>query len=376
MKSSPSALSMPVLILVTLVFFAGCAGVSGSPSPNPTPAPAPHGTFVFVSGANSITDPIYGYRLNPDVTLTPIPGSPFPIHGSVAASGKFLLVTNGTTLTSYRVNPATGMPTQVGSAALAPFSDTIGADARNVYVVGDSGDIGTFIYGFSIADSGALTPVPGSPYISGGPCSECPMPLFPNLALNNNFLALSIVGFHGAGGIAVYPRDSNGGLGQGQGTGIQEQSGVALQPSGNVAFSLDFSMGAVNSYLLDPMGKAAPGMSLDTSTFGAADETVDATGKFLLVLDMAGSVNVFTIDSATAAFKHIGASDPAGDGANLMAMDPTGRFVIVAQASNQAIPAPPDQITVFTFDPATATMKKLQSYPVGELPFRIAFVSQ
>src|SRR5579864_3382957 len=201
MKNSNSALNMPILILGLLVLFTGCAGLSANPSPNLVPTSAAHGTFVFVSGANSITDPIYGYRLDPDGTLASIPGSPFPIHGSVAASGKFLLVTNGTTLTSYRVNPATGMPTQAGNAAVAPFSDTIGADARNVYVVGDSGDIGTFIYGFSIADSGTLTPVPGSPYISGGPCPECPMPLFPNLALSNNFLALSIVGFHGAGGI-------------------------------------------------------------------------------------------------------------------------------------------------------------------------------
>ena len=115
MKSSPSALSMPVLVLVTLVFFAGCAGVSGSPAPNPTPAPAPHGTFVFVSGFNGNVQQTNGFRLNPDGTLTSISGSPFPIAGDLAVSGSFLIGRGGKDLTSYRVNPGSGRQVAVDS---------------------------------------------------------------------------------------------------------------------------------------------------------------------------------------------------------------------------------------------------------------------
>jgi len=57
-------------------------------------------------------------------------------------------------------------------------------------------------------------------------------------------------------------------------------------------------------------------------------------------------------------------------------MDPSGRFVIVAQSSFLGSPPAPDQITVFTFDPATGAMKKLQSYPVGKAPGRITIVSE
>jgi 6-phosphogluconolactonase (cycloisomerase 2 family) len=103
---------------------------------------------------------------------------------------------------------------------------------------------------------------------------------------------------------------------------------------------------------------------------------VDPTGKFLLGVDGNGTVHVFTLDSATATFGHIGTSEPAGNGANLMAIDPSGRFVIVAQSSNLALSAPPDQITVFTFDPVSGAMKKLQSYPVSKSPARIAIVAE
>ena len=107
------------------------------------------------------------------------------------------------------------------------------------------------------------------------------------------------------------------------------------------------------------------------------DEVVDPTGKFLLAIGSTGVVHVFSINPATAAISQIGTSESVGSGANLIAMDPSGRFVMVTQASNQGTPPPPDQITVFTFDPATGAMKKLpKSYPVGKLPARITVVAE
>jgi len=374
MKEFNSALSMPALALITLVFFAGCASLSGNPAPNPTAAPAAHGTFVYVSGSTAgpatLTD---GYRLNPDGTLTTLAGSPFPIAGELAASGSFLISVSQSGLTSYRVNRATGVPAPAASATVPTFVDTLGADARNVYVAGASDDIGTFIYGFSIAESGALTPVPGSPYIFGGPCDQCPLPLFPNLSLNNNFFALSMEGFRGSGGISVYRRDSNGSLTPGGFAGFEGVSAAALQPrAGNVAFSLS---GGIISYQLDPNGTPRQAMTLDPG-IDARDETVDATGNFLLVLDSSGAVHVFSIDSATGNFSPLSTSEPAGDGVSLMAMDPSGRFAIVAQSSEGGFLSTPDRITVFAFNPASGTMKKLQSYPLDQSPFRIAFVAE
>jgi hypothetical protein len=252
--------------------------------------------------------------------------------------------------------------------------DTLGADGRNVYLAGSNGDIGTFIYGFSIADSGALTPVRGSPYIFGGPCDQCPLPLFPNLSLNNNFLALSVDGYRGLGGISVYKRDSNGSLTPGGFTGFGTDSAAALQPpAGNVAFSL--VVGRITSYYLDPNGTPAQAMA-DPTGLDAIDETVDPTGKFLLVLDSSGAVHAFSIFSASATFSELTTSEPAGDGATLMTIDPSGHFVIVAQSSEAGFLPTPDRLTVFTFDPVSGAIKKLQSYPMDKSPFRIAFVTE
>jgi hypothetical protein len=365
---------LPILLLALLVLFTGCAGLSENPSPNPAPTSAAHGTFVFVSGSTSgiFTD---GYRLNPDGTLTLIPGSPFPIGGAVAASGSFLMSISQNGLVSYRVDSATGVPLQAASAVVPTFVDTLGADAHNVYVAGANDAIGSFIYGFSLDDSGMLTSVPGSPYISGGPCDQCPFPIFPNLALNNNFFVLSVEGFRGIGGISIYRRDRNGSLTPGGFTGFEGHSAAALQPrGGNVAFSL--IAGNVTSYHLDANGTPTQVMTLDAARFDAIDETVDATGKFLLVADSSGAVHVFSIDSATGNFSPLSTSEPAGDGVTLMAMDPSGRFAIVAQSSEGGFLSTPDRITVFAFDPASGTMKKLQSYPLDQSPFRIAFVAE
>jgi DNA-binding beta-propeller fold protein YncE len=106
------------------------------------------------------------------------------------------------------------------------------------------------------------------------------------------------------------------------------------------------------------------------------DQVVDPTGKYLLALDTSGVVHILTI-GANAALSQIGTSESVGSGAGRIAIDPSGHFVIVVQASNLGTPAPPDQLTVFTFDPASAAMKKLPgTYPVGKLPVRIAIVSE
>jgi 6-phosphogluconolactonase (cycloisomerase 2 family) len=343
--------------------------------PSPTPTPAAHGTFIFVSGVATSGQPTDGYRLNSDGTLTQIPGSPFAFNGLMAASGGFLMVASTHTLTSYKVDPATGIPSIAGNAVVSSTS-AITADAQDVYVAGTTPDnTSNVIYSFSIAGSGALTPLSGSPFLFGGACFFCDNP--DSLAVNKNFLAVGGVGFHSVGDFSVFPRSANGTLGNAQGLGTDEQGAVAIQhPTGNVAFAIDGSLGAINSYHIDSTGKPAAGSTLFSGTSGFMDEIIDATGKFLLSVDSSGVVHVFTIDSATAAFSQIGTSESAGNGALQIAMDPSGRFVIVTQSSNQATPPPPDQITVFTFDPASGAMKKLQSYPVGKLPFRIAIVTE
>jgi 6-phosphogluconolactonase (cycloisomerase 2 family) len=381
MKEFNSALSLPILLLALLVLFTGCAGLSANPSANPAPTSAAHGTFVFVSGFDGNAQQTNGFRLSPDGTLTPIPGSPFPIAGDLVVSGSFLIGRGGKGLTSYRVDPGNGRPVPVDSVAI-PSAGVMAADAKNVYVNGSTSNFDSVIYGFRVGPSGALTPLPGAPYMyaqgcGGNPDIMCPMPTLGRMALNDTFFAVAEIGFHDSGGLVVISRESSGALQGVHKVGFSDQDRVALpHPGGNIVFSSNsMSTAGLTSYSLDPSGNPTAVTSFPINS-GITDEAVDPTGKFLFGVDGNGAVHVFTLDSATATFGHIGASEPAGDGADLMAIDPSGRFVIVAQSSNLALSAPPDQITVFTFDPVSGAMKKLQSYPVGKFPGRIAIVAE
>ena len=385
MNKSFSAWSVLVLGLLMIAFLAGCGGVSGNPRPTPTPTPMPtppgatptptptptpaaaHGTFVFVNGVETPGQPTDTYRLNPDGTLTLATGSPFPVSGMLASSGSFLVVASGNSVTSNRVDATTGRPTPAGNA-LVGGSATVAADAHNIYVAGLTADNANWIiFGFTIGGAGLLTPLPGSPYQLTGACDLCNAPV--SMALNNSFVVVGTSGFHGAGGILVLPRAANGALGAPQPGGSAEQGAVALQPNGNSAFGIDSTFGAIDSWTLDAAGHPTAGPGVPPSgTVDFIDEVVDPTGKYLLAVDNTGTVHIFTI-GANASLSQIGTSEPTG-GADRIAIDPSGHFVTVLQES-------PDQINVFTFDPASAAIKKVPgTFPVGKLPVRIAIVSE
>src|SRR5690348_6760436 len=145
MNKSLNAWSVLVLCLLMSAFLAGCGGVSANPRPTPTPTPMPtppgatptptpaaaHGTFVFVNGVEVASQPTDTYRLNPDGTLTLATGSPFPISGLLASSGSFLAVASGNSITSYRVDATTGVPTAAGNTQVNA-SAAVAADAHDI----------------------------------------------------------------------------------------------------------------------------------------------------------------------------------------------------------------------------------------------------
>jgi hypothetical protein len=377
-----SAWSVLVLGLLMIAFLAGCGGVSANPRPTPTPTPMPtppgatptptpaaaHGTFVFVNGVEVPSQPTDTYRLNPDGTLTLATGSPFPVSGMLASSGSFLAVASGNSVTSYRVDATTGVPTAAGNA-LVNASAAVAADAHDIYVAGLSADKANWVvYGFSIGGIGLLTPLPGSPFQLIGTCELCAQPV--SIGLNNSFVVVGTSGFHGAGGILVLPRAANGTLGAPQPAGTNESAAVAVQPNGNSAFSIDGTFGAIDSWMIDAAGHPTAGPGVPPSaTLDFVDQVVDPTGRFLLALDTTGVVHIFTV-GANATLSQIGTSESVGSGADRIAIDSSGRFIIVVQES-------PDQLTVFTFDPASAAIKKLPgTFPVGKLPVRIEIVSE
>lgn len=375
MKNFASAGSFLAPALLLILTLAGCGGVSANPRPTPTPTPpgatptptpaAAHGTFVYFDSGSS---QVIGYRLNPDGTLTPLAGSPFAINGGLAAAGNFLAVSSLSTVSTYLVDASTGSLTLSGTGAVNG-NFAIAADSKNVYVAGNiPANTSTGIYGFALAANGTLTPLAGSPYVFTGACDLCDVPFA--LTLNNNVLIQGGTGFHGVGDFTTYARSAGGVLGKAQILGTDAEERVAIQhPGGNFSYALNIDDSSLSEFTIDATGKPTPGAQLFTGT--GQDLTVDNTGRFLLVVDNAGVVHIFTIDPAAGSMSQIGTSEAAGNGASGIAMDPSGRFVLVSQSAGAA-----SQITVFTFDPANGAMKKLQSYPQSNTPGTAVMVAR
>jgi len=383
MNKSHSAWSVLVLGLLMIAFLAGCGGVSANtPKPTPTPMPTPpgatptptpataHGTFVYFSTSASNT---VGYKLNPDGTLVLLAGSPFAVSGNLVAAGNFLAASSSNTVSTFQVDPASGALSPAGSGS-ASGAGSIAADTRNIYVTGNNpANNTTGIYGFAIAGNGALTPLAGSPFTFTGACDLCDVPS--SLALNNGFLVQGGVGFHTVGDFTVYARGAGGILGPAQILGTSAIGRVAVQhPGGSISYGLDPDTFSLDEFTIASSGKATPGPEIFVDF--PVDMLIDNSNKFLLVLDSGGVVHVFTINAGTGALSQIGTSEAAGTTASTFAMDTTGRFVFVAQDANPFSSSALKQITVFSFDPGSGAMKKLQSYPQAASPNRPAVVTR
>ena len=121
-------------------------------------------------------------------TLTPVPGSPFLTGGNgsrgglfatnrigVAIAGNFLFApnTDSATVSVFKIDPASGVLTPVAGSPFAtgnpvfPDNLAVSASPDGKFLMASSHAFGDITV-FSIASSGALSPVPGSPFRTVG----------------------------------------------------------------------------------------------------------------------------------------------------------------------------------------------------------------
>lgn len=142
----------------------------------------PSGKFAYVTNINPPNANISAYTIETG-GLLPIPGPPFPALPSysmaVDPSGKFAYVPNfsgfilvpgsvqGYTIdsTSGALTPISGSPVPTGPN---PTSIAIDPSGKFVYVANDDYPLPGNVLGYTINSStGALTPIPGSPFTAG-----------------------------------------------------------------------------------------------------------------------------------------------------------------------------------------------------------------
>jgi len=155
----------------------------GSPfasGPNAQLVVDPSGKFLYATD-DDVTGGVLAFAIDSAGALTPVPGSPFVIPGptgvgfnpepyGILDTGSFVYVAlSGTNrVAAFSVDSETGALTDVpGSPFLAGNAPSFFAIAKNFLYVVNAAD-GT-ISGYRInPGSGALKPVPGSPFGSGG----------------------------------------------------------------------------------------------------------------------------------------------------------------------------------------------------------------
>jgi DNA-binding beta-propeller fold protein YncE len=208
----------------------------------------PMGNFVFVANQNSST--ISCFSINSmSGALTPVPGSPFagvsnPFGVTVSPTGAFLFVSSfnagsgtGNTVSTFTINSSTGALTLAGSgvATASPAGITapigLATDGKFLFV-GDH--MAESVVSFSIAGSGALTPVSTLPTPASGcgvSCHHNPLRLaidpMDKFVFWTNVQAGTLVSFSNNNGtLAPITEVSTG----------QHPFGLAVDPTGSFIF--------------------------------------------------------------------------------------------------------------------------------------------
>ena len=366
------------ILFSSILFLAGCGGASNvsssAPLPPPTGASSAHGTFIYVRNDNSRTGTdgsISGFRMNRDGTLTALHGSPFSINGNLAVLGNFLLVADCQGVTSSRIDPLSGSLTPAAHTATSSgigflTVDPIAVDSGNVYR--GARDV---IYGFSIDDNGAFAAISGSPF-SFGPGNFVVDSM--SIGVQNSFLFASGSSVD-VSGLAAY-KIRNGALVYFSSEG-EAPDVLTLERSGTVAFAAGGSV--IESFVIDEAGTLRPGSKTLDNSGNVQALAIDPTGKFLAAIDTTAlsftdsHVAVFSIDPVTNNLTELGAPVATGEpGGSSITFDPSGRFILITHGGDELFS---NDLTVFSFDPASGTVTRIQSGPTGTNPGSVVVAS-
>jgi len=277
------------------------------------------GTVLYV--ANTTDQTISAFRLNAATgALAPVSGSPFATGVALSKlaadpAGKYLYTidTPDNRITTFVIDAGTGALTKA-SRAVARQAPTVLAVSRGTAPVTDT---------------------PKAAYVTNR---------------NSNSVSQYTIGSDGA------PTAMSTATVQ---TGSSPRS-IAVEPLGRYAYVADYLDNTVAMYSIDASTKALSNMPIMAA--GGTSPTAVATdpsGRFVFVSNYGwpggGTVSAYTIDAASGSLTAVAGSPfAAGNGSVSLTVDPTGRFVYVANLLN-------DTVTAFYIRPLTGALMRIDA---------------
>ena len=257
------------------------------------------------------------------------------------------------TITTFAIDPETGVPTQARVVPLAwnlqPHSLAVLPTGKSVYVVGY---YRSPVYAYSIdPDTGAWNGVPGSPFMTGV--------LPASIAVEPSGRYFYTAGYE-FGAVAVNRIEAAGGLLPLTGSPFAVLGGpfrIACEPSGRFIYVLSADSETVSALAIHTTGALFPVGSPVSVGTDPQSLTVDPSGRRLYVANRGSrDISAFAIDAATGALTAVAGSPfavpqpaPFMQFPEAIAIDPSGRAAFVACMGSMTL-------TSFLIDGATGAL--------------------
>jgi 6-phosphogluconolactonase (cycloisomerase 2 family) len=323
--------------------------------------PAQGASFVYTNN-DQLANSVSAFSIGSNGALTAVPGSPFATGGAGIGGGLYaadrittaivkddLYVANGgsNNVSAFSVNPATGALTPVPGSPFATGGSAGGAGISlattpndQFLIAANGGSLDITVY--SIAANGALSPVAGSPFPSGaaGPDFLAGIKVTPNgnfLSVARSFTnTVSMFSITGTGGLIPVPGSPFPAGGTGGAAGVDCDCGSQHLFVGKANFGstiVSVQNIALNGALSPIAGSpfTGPGNNSNVAVLSPDDS------KLFVSNQGSNTVTVFSVASSGALtlvpgspFPAPGSIAPSG-----MATDQAGTFLYTADGNNE-----------------------------------------
>ena len=264
----------------------------------------------FINGGSNNGSQIFVYSIDQaNGKINQIAGSPFflfpppiSIQGlATTPDGRFLYGADASgNIFAFRLNKATGVPTELPGSPFAsgPNSQLV-VDPSSKFLYATDDDVIGSVLAFAIDSDGALSPLPGSPFVIPSP-NGAGLNTEPYGILDTgSFVYVALSGTNHVGAFSV--DSETGALTRVPGSPFLAGNGASLFAiEKNFLYVVNVADGTISAYTIDPGSGALSPVSGSPFGSGGGTLAIDPSGKYLYLGTFKG-VQSYNINSTTGA---------------------------------------------------------------------------